>query len=39
MAVLGPWPWYIAELVPIGIVSALFVVCAVFVADKFREGA
>jgi hypothetical integral membrane protein (TIGR02206 family) len=39
MAVLGPWPRYIAELVPIGIASALLVYAPFFVADKFREGA
>lgn len=38
-AVLAPWPWYIAELVPIGIVSALACYAPFFVADKFRGWA
>jgi hypothetical integral membrane protein (TIGR02206 family) len=38
LAALGPWPWYIAELVPIGIASALFIYAPFFIADKIREG-
>ncbi|HSZ74837.1 MAG TPA: TIGR02206 family membrane protein [Rhizomicrobium sp.] len=37
LAVLSPWPWYIAELVPIGILSALVCYAPFFVADNFRE--
>jgi hypothetical integral membrane protein (TIGR02206 family) len=36
LAVLAPWPRYIAELVPIGILSALVCYAPFFAADKIR---
>jgi hypothetical integral membrane protein (TIGR02206 family) len=35
---LSPWPWYIAELVPIGIVLILILYAPFFVADKIRQS-
>jgi len=35
---LSPWPWYIAELVPIGIVFILILYAPFFVADRIRQS-
>jgi hypothetical integral membrane protein (TIGR02206 family) len=35
---LSPWPWYIAELVPIGFALVLILYAPFFVADRFRQS-
>jgi len=35
---LSPWPWYIAELVPIGFVLILILYAPFFIADRFRQS-
>ena len=34
---LAPWPWYIAELIPIGIVLILILYAPFFIADRFAQ--
>jgi hypothetical integral membrane protein (TIGR02206 family) len=36
---LAPWPWYIAELVPIALVAIAILYAPFFVADRFRRRA
>jgi hypothetical integral membrane protein (TIGR02206 family) len=36
---LAPWPWYIAELLPIGFVLILILYAPFFVADRIRRSA
>jgi len=35
---LSPWPWYIAELVPIGIVFILILYTPFFIIDRIRQS-
>jgi hypothetical integral membrane protein (TIGR02206 family) len=35
---LAPWPWYIAELVPIGFVLILILYAPFFLADRIRQS-
>ena len=35
---LSPWPWYIAELVPIGLVLILILYTPFFLADRIRQS-